>query len=106
MRIMRGIYNKAVRQKLVEQSHPFTEVYTGIDRTRKRAVSESVISQLYKLNLTEGTPLALARDIFIFSYCTREMAFVDIAYLKKENIQNGMICYARRKTGQLLGVRI
>ena len=106
MRIMRAVYNKAVRQKLVEQSHPFTEVYTGIDRTRKRAVSESVISQLYKLKLTEDTPLALARDIFIFSYCTRGMAFVDIAYLKKENIQNGVICYARRKTGQLLSVRI
>ena len=68
MRIMRAVYNKAVRQKLVEQSHPFTEVYTGIDRTRKRAVSESIISQLYKLKLAEGTPLALARDIFIFSY--------------------------------------
>ena len=106
MRIMRAVYNKAVRQKLVEQSHPFTEVYTGIDRTRKRAVSESVISQLYKLNLAEGTPLALARDIFIFSYCTRGMAFVDIAYQKRENIQNGVICYARRKTGQLLSVRI
>ena len=106
MRIMRAVYNKAVRQKLVEQSHPFTEVYTGIDRTRKRAVSETVISQLYKLKLAEGTPLALARDIFIFSYCTRGMAFVDIAYLKKENIQNGVICYARRKTGQLLSVRI
>ena len=106
MRIMRAVYNKAVRQKLVEQSHPFTEVYTGIDRTHKRAVSESVISQLYKLKLTEDTPLALARDIFIFSYCTRGMAFVDIAYLKKENIQNGVICYARRKTGQLLSVRI
>ena len=106
MRIMRAVYNKALRQKLVEQSHPFTEVYTGIDRTRKRAVSESVISQLYKLKLAEGTSLALARDIFIFSYCTRGMAFVDIAYLKKENIQNGVICYARRKTGQLLSVRI
>lgn len=106
MRIMRAVYNKAVRQKLVEQSHPFTEVYTGIDTTRKRAVSESVISQLYKLKLTEGTPLALARDIFIFSYCTRGMAFVDIAYLKKENIQNGVICYSRRKTGKLLNVRI
>ena len=106
MRIMRAVYNKAVRQKLVEQSHPFTEVYTGIDRTRKRAVSESVISQLYNLKLTEGTPLALARDIFIFSYCTRGMAFVDIAYLKRENIQNGELCYARRKTGQLLSIRI
>ena len=106
MRVLRAIYNKAVRQKLIEQQHPFTEVYTGIDRTRKRAVSESIIVQLHRLELETGTPLALCRDMFIFSYCTRGMAFVDIAYLKKSNLQNGMICYARRKTGQLLSVRI
>ncbi len=106
MRNLRAVYNKAVRQKLIEQQHPFTEVYTGIDRTRKRAVSESIIAQLHRLELDAGTPLALCRDMFIFSYCTRGMAFVDIAYLKKANLQNGMICYARRKTGQLLSVRI
>ena len=106
MRVLRAIYNKAVRQKLIEQQHPFTEVYTGIDRTRKRAVSESIITQLHRLELEAGTPLGLCRDVFIFSYCTRGMAFVDIAYLKKSNLQNGMICYARRKTGQLLSVRI
>jgi len=106
MRVLRAIYNKAVRQRLVEQQYPFTGVYTGIDRTRKRAVSESIIAQLCRLNLEAGTPLALCRDMFIFSYCTRGMAFVDIAYLRKPNLQNGMICYTRRKTGQLLSVRI
>lgn len=106
MRIMRAVYNKAVRQKLVEQTYPFADVYTSIDCTRKRALSESVIPQLYKLKLSERSTLALARDIFIFSYCTRGMAFVDIAYLKKDNIQNGMICYSRRKSGQLLSIRI
>lgn len=106
MRVLRAVYNKAVRQKLIEQQHPFIDVYTGIDRTRKRAVSESIIAQLHRLELEEGSPLALCRDMFIFSYCTRGMAFVDIAYLRKENLQNGMICYARRKTGQLLSVRI
>ena len=106
MRVLRAVYNKAVRQKLVEQQHPFIEVYTGIDRTRKRAVSELIIARLHRLKLDVGTSLALCRDMFIFSYCTRGMAFVDIAYLRKSNLQNGMICYARRKTGQLLSVRI
>lgn len=106
MRIMRAVYNKAARQKLVETVHPFSEVYTGIDRTRKRAVSEALISDLYRLELNAESPLALARDLFIFSYCARGMAFVDIAYLKKENIRGGMICYARHKTGQQLSIRI
>ena len=34
------------------------------------------------------------------------MAFVDIAYLKRSNLQNGVIYYARRKTGQLLSIRV
>ena len=106
MRVLRAIYNKAVRQKLIEQQHPFMEVYTGIDRTRKRAVPESMIAQLHRLELKPGSALALCRDLFIFSYCTRGMAFVDIAYLRKSNLQNGMIYYARRKTGQLLSIRI
>ena len=80
------------------------EVYTGIDRTRKRAVSESIIAQLHRLELEADSPLALCRDMFIFSYCTRGIAFVDIAFLKKSNLQNGMICYVCRKTGQLLSI--
>lgn len=106
MRILRAIYNKAVKQKLIEQQYPFAEVYTGIDRTRKRAVSESIIAQLHRLELVNGSQLALCRDVFMFSYCTRGMAFVDIAYLKKRDLQNGTICYTRRKTGQQLLIRI
>lgn len=106
MRILRAIYNKAVRQKLIEQQHPFIDVYTGIDTTRKRAISESTITQLYQLKLPPKSPLSFARDLFIFSYCTRGMAFVDIAYLKRSNLQDGIIYYTRRKTGQLLSIKI
>lgn len=106
MRIIRAMYNKAVRLKLADKCNPFSEVYTGIDSTRKRAVSENIISQLHKLNLQEGTPIALTRDMFIFSFCTRGMTFVDMAYLKKSNLQDGVICYTRRKTGKLLSVKI
>lgn len=106
MRTLRAVYNRAVRQKLLVQSYPFADVYTGVDNTRKRAVKEEVIQQLYRLTLPEGSPLVLARDLFMFSYCTRGMAFVDIAYLRRHNLQDGTICYSRHKTGQLLCVRI
>ena len=51
MSVLRAIYNKAVRQKLIVRQHPFTEVYTGIDCTRKRAVSESIIAQLHPFGI-------------------------------------------------------
>lgn len=106
MRILRAIYNKAVKQKLIVKKDIFADVYTGIDKTRKRAVDEKIIYKLYELNLNSGSPLALARDIFIFSYCTRGMSFVDIAYLKKSDISGGVIHYYRRKTGQMMNVRV
>lgn len=106
MRNLRAIYNKAVKQKIVRKKDLFLEVYTGIDKTRKRAVDEELISKLYNLKLDNNDSLSFTRDIFIFSYCMRGMSFVDIAYLKKTDISNGVISYCRRKTGQLMNVRI
>ena len=106
MRILRAVYNKAVRRGYTEQTFPFREVYTGIDRTRKRAVSEHVISRLMRLELDDRPCLSLARDLFLFSFYTRGMAFVDMAYLLKSDIQDGAIHYARHKTGQQLTIRV
>ena len=106
MRILKAVYNKAVRQRLVRQTFPFSDVYTGVDATRKRAIDESFLSRLNSMQLPSGTALALARDIFVFSYCARGMAFVDIAYLLKADCVNGVISYTRRKTGQLLTIRV
>ena len=106
MRTLRSAYNKVINTKQLEQTYPFRNVYTGVERTRKRAVREDIMVRLQKLDLTRSAPLAFSRDLFIFSYCTRGMAFVDIAYLKKEDINGGMLSYIRHKTGQCLTVRI
>lgn len=106
MRILRAVYNKAVRRGYARQSFPFRDVYTGIDQTRKRAVSEDVILRLIQLDVSDNAPLSFARDMFLFSFYTRGMAYVDIAYLRKSDIQDGVIRYARHKTGHQLAVRI
>ncbi len=106
MRILRAVYNMAVRRRLVEQTFPFRNVYTGVDRTRKRAVDESVISRLMRLDTGRSKSLEIARDLFMFSFYARGMAFVDMAYLRKSDIRVGIISYERRKTGQRLSVRL
>lgn len=106
MRTLRSAYNKVMSRNQMEQIFPFRNVYTGVERTRKRAVHEDIMVHLQKLDLAHSAPLAFSRDLFIFSYCTRGMAFVDIAYLKKEDVSGGMLSYIRHKTGQRLTVRI
>ncbi len=105
LRILRSVYNKAVKKGLAKQTNPFEDVYTGVDRTRKRAMDEKLILELMEVRLkTEA--LKRSRDLFIFSYCMRGMAFVDIAYLRKSDISGGVISYIRRKTGQQMRIKI
>ncbi len=106
IRNLRSLYNKAIKLQIVPPSAPFGDVYTGIDRTRKRAVDEATILRLLQLDLDYSKALSLSRDLFLFSYCTRGMAFVDVAFLRKSDVVGGVITYMRRKTGQQLTVRI
>ena len=105
MRNLRAIYNRAVEKELVIQRYPFKYVYTGIDKTVKRAVSADIIRQIRDLDLSHTPSLEYARDLFMFSFYTRGMSFVDMAYLKKSNLQNGFLSYCRKKTNQRLLIK-
>lgn len=105
MRILRAVYNRAVEKGLTEQRNPFRHVYTGIDKTVKRALPVCVIKRIGELDLSERPTLDFARDMFMFSFFMRGMSFVDMAYLRRSDLRNGVITYRRRKTGQLLTIR-
>ena len=105
MRILRAVYNRAVEKELIEQKFPFKHVYTGIDKTVKRAIPLKTIKRIKELDLTMKPHLDYARDMFLFSFYTSGMSFVDMAYLKKSDLKNGILIYRRRKTGQLLTVK-
>ena len=105
MRTLRSIYNRAVEDGLTEQVNPFRGVYTGVDKTAKRALSIEEIRRIKELDLNGLPTLDFARDVFMFSFYMRGMAFIDIAYLKKKSLANGYIVYNRKKTGQQLVVK-
>ena len=105
MRILRAVYNRAVEKELVKQRNPFKHVYTGVDKTIKRSISLSDIKRMKNLSLSLRPRLEFARDMFLFSFYTRGMSFIDMAYLKKKNLQNGFLSYHRRKTGQQLVIK-
>lgn len=106
MRILRSAYNKAAEEGLVFHKKLFSKVYTGIDKTSKRAIDECLIARILSLDLKNDHVMELTRDMFIFSYCSRGMAFVDMVLLKKINIRESHIVYSRRKTGQRIYVKI
>lgn len=101
---LRAVYNRAVDEGLVIDRHPFKRVATSIEKTVKRAVSLQVLKQLKALDLSYCPVKCFARDIFLFSFYTRGMSFVDIAHLQKKNLKGDVLVYRRKKTNQQLSI--
>jgi len=101
-RILRAVYNRAVEDDIIENRNPFKHVYTGVDKTVKRALPLPVIKKIKALDLSLNPSLDYARDMFLMSFYLRGMSFIDMAFLKKSDLKNGYVTYRRRKTGQQL----
>lgn len=102
MRILRATYNRAVEEDIIEDRRPFRHVYTGVDKTVKRALPLPDIGRIKNMNLTFSPSLDYARDMFMMSFYLRGMSFVDMAFLRKSDLREGYITYRRRKTGRML----
>lgn len=105
LRILRAVYNRAVENEIVEDRRPFRHVYTGIDKTIKRALPLKIIKKIKTLDLSTTPTLDFARDMFMMSFYFRGMSFIDMAFLRKTDLKNGYVIYRRRKTGQQLIIR-
>ena len=107
LRILRSTYNKAVAKGLTPQLHPFTDVYTGIAPTRKRAIPAESVSRIKHLeSVKDLTPKEeVARDTFLMSFYLRGISFIDLAHLRKSDLKDGYLHYTRSKTGQRLTIR-
>lgn len=101
-RILRAVYNRAVEEDIIENRNPFRHVYTGVDKTVKRALPLAIIKKIKALDLSLTPSLDYARDMFMMSFCLRGMSFIDMAFLKKSDLKNGYLTYRRHKTGQQL----
>lgn len=105
MRILRAVYNHAVESDIIEDRHPFRKVFTGADKTVKRALPLAQLKKIRNLDLSQSPRDTLARDMFMMSFYLRGMSFIDMAFLRKSDLSGGYITYRRRKTGQQLRIR-
>ena len=106
-RILRTLYNKAVDEEIIEDKKPFKKCYTGNEKTVKRSIPIAKVKQLAHIDLSDkGKNMEFARDMFMLSFYTRGMSWIDLVTLKKTDIQQGVIVYRRHKTNQKLYIKI
>jgi len=105
MRMLRSIYNKAVDMGIyVNVPRLFLKTFTGLDATIKRSIPPGMIYTIARAKLT-GT-LEFSRDMFMLCFYLQGMTFIDLAYLRKSDIQGNYIVYRRRKTNSQITVSI
>ena len=86
--------------------NPFKHVSMRSCPTRKRALDKQTMQRIKEFDSEGKESLAFARDMFMFSFYTQGMSFVDIAYLKADDIEDGTIMYKRHKTDQPINVTL
>ncbi len=80
-RILRAAYNRAAEEEIIENRNPFRRVYTGIDKTVKRAIPLHSVKRIKALDLSSTPMLDYARDMFVMSFMLRGMSFIDMTFL-------------------------
>lgn len=105
LRVLRALCGKAHREGIIKERPSFKGVYTGNDRTVKRALSLAQIRKIRDVDLVPGSSADFARDMFMMSFYMRGISFIDMALLLKSDLRGGRITYRRHKTGQLLTVK-
>ena len=106
MRMLRAAYNYALDEELIAvDRRPFRKVFTGQEKTRKRALPQRTVKCLVEIRL-DSPALRFARDLFLFSIYMQGMPFVDMAHLQKSQIRRGYVLYRRSKTKRTLKVKI
>lgn len=107
MRSLRTIYNKVTaKKKMKAKENPFATVFMGKTKTQKRSITDEDILRIQQLVLPPHTYLKLCQDTLLFSLYALGMPFVDIAYLQRSQISDGIILYYRHKTKQPVHVHI
>ena len=105
MRMLRSIYNQAVSQGVASYvPHLFSKVHTGVDSPVKRAVSPETMRRVMLDECLLSQKQTFGRDMFVLLFLFRGMPFVDLAFLRKCDLQGNTITYHRRKTGRRLTV--
>ncbi len=114
MKVLKAIYNRAVDYGMAPfVPRLFGHVHTHVDSRRKRALEAKDIGDLLFFDkngasTNEMLPdkLAHVRAVFSLMFLLRGMAFVDIAFLRKTDIQGNTLVYRRRKTGKLITIHL
>ena len=101
MRTLRSVFNQAIKSQIItEKQYPFKQYKISQlkESGKKEYLNEGEI-ELLKTYDAKEEKYAFAKDMFLFSYYSRGINFLDLIKLEKSNLNGERISYIRSKTG-------
>ena len=107
MRTIKAILNRAIKADVISlDAYPFTHYRIKTTPTEKRALDIKSIKSIMLLELEETNSLFHFRNYFLASYMLYGVSFMDLAFLKVENIIDNRIKFQRKKTSKPYDINI
>ena len=107
MRTIRAIFNRAIKSGVISKdAYPFSNYKIKTTPTEKRAIDVNSIKSIMQLKLDEKDSLFHYRNYFLISYMLYGISFIDMAFLKLENIIDNRIKFQRRKTSKPYDIKV
>lgn len=107
LRILKAIYNEAIKNKIVSRDYyPFLDYKIRKETPLKRSLTLTELKRIKKIDLTNHKYLIETRNIFLISFFAGGIPFIDLVKLNKRNIVDNEIRYRRTKTGAEIKIPI
>lgn len=97
MRTLRATYRSAIENNIATDKNCFKNGIIPSGDPLHRALKEIEFKAFCKVRF-EDRDLEFAREIFLISYYLRGINLIDLAHMKVEQYDNGIITYQRLKT--------
>ncbi|SEM65570.1 Site-specific recombinase XerD [Chryseobacterium taichungense] len=108
LRTVRNIFNQAIKGKIIKETqYPFKDFKLSKIKTnsKKEYLTQDEI-RLLKNYETKEPKEEFARDMFLFSYYSRGINFIDLIKLEKKSLLGSTIHYIRTKTGASVSFKL
>lgn len=107
MKTIRATFNKAINAGIISKdAYPFTNYKIKTTPTEKRALDIKSIKAIMMLKLEETDNLFHFRNYFLASYMLYGISFIDLAFLKLDNIIDNRVKFQRKKTAKPYNIKI
>ena len=106
--LIRLLFNRAIKQKIVEQKYypSFSDGLITNTQSSKIGLDETELRRIENLDLSSNRKIQYARNIFLFSFYLAGIRISDVLHMKWNAVRNGRLYYTMGKNKKASSLKL